>query len=188
MTTNPNRRVAFSPNVMIIPILSLYDYTTSEISAAWFNGEEMDDIANRCFKVLARMESGFSKKVKKYCIRGLEGHTTIGSISKRKNRSTALTAVLLEQSKQRVENRVDAEAIGATYRRTTTSCQLWAQVVGKRDNETAILCSEDIYEAIHTNVQLPVQQNRTMPFRKQQNRNRTKRLPGMFEPRGARAA
>ncbi|CAJ1965461.1 unnamed protein product [Cylindrotheca closterium] len=138
MTTVSKKSVTFSSNVTGIQIMNIDDYTPREISASWYNQEDMDRITNRCFKVLTRMESGASNnKGKKCCMRGLEGHTTTGAISKNKNRASAYAAVLMEQSKQWMRNEVDEQAIADAYRSTTSSCQLWAQVVGKHDEHTA---------------------------------------------------
>lgn len=187
--TELRRRIIFSSSVTVIPTISLYDYTPREISAAWFNDEDMNGITNRCFKLLAKMESGLPSSGKKYCIRGLEGHTMLGSISKRKNRSAATDAVLVEQSKQCNEDRVDEHAISDAYRRTTASCQLWAQVVGKRDQEAAeaIHYPDDDNENTNTTTSLPVRPNQTNLFRipKSKNISKARSLP---EPSGARAA
>ena len=69
-------------------------------------------------------------------MRGLEGHTTTGSIVKRNNRTTAFAAVFGAQ--ERHWNANDAskiQAISAAYRCITSSCQMWAQVVGNRDQK-----------------------------------------------------
>mmetsp|Transcript_45733 Transcript_45733/g.110836 ORF Transcript_45733/g.110836 Transcript_45733/m.110836 type:complete len:184 (+) Transcript_45733:82-633(+) len=130
------RRVTINPNVEVHEISSIYDYTASEISASWYNEEEMDRITQRCFKILQKTDSGSSKNSKKYCVRGLESHTTLGSISKRNNREAAYTAVLEEQERQwNANDETDVQAISDAYRCTTSSCQLWAQVVGNRDQQ-----------------------------------------------------
>mmetsp|Transcript_33007 Transcript_33007/g.79825 ORF Transcript_33007/g.79825 Transcript_33007/m.79825 type:complete len:101 (-) Transcript_33007:426-728(-) len=85
MTTASKKSVTFSPTITGMQVMSIYDYTPSEISAAWYNQEEMDHITNRCFKIILRMESGRSNR--KICTRGLEGHSTLGSISKKKEQS-----------------------------------------------------------------------------------------------------
>ncbi|CAJ1965463.1 unnamed protein product [Cylindrotheca closterium] len=88
------------------------------------------------------MESGSSNnRGKKYCARGLEGHTKTGAISKNKNRASARAAVLMEQSKQWMRNEVDEQAIADAYIRASTSSQEWAQDVGKHDEDAA----HDIY-------------------------------------------
>lgn len=140
----PKKQVTFSSSVAGIQIMNIHEYSASEVSAAWYNDEEMEGITERCFKLLSIMESDPSRNGKVYCTRGLEGHTKLGSISKKKNRSTAIAAVLVEQSKQWKANKVDVRAIADAYKSTASSCQLWAQVVGKRDQRAA----EAIYYAI----------------------------------------
>lgn len=134
-TTKSNKkRVTISQTVQCVDTLSIYDYTASEIAAAWYDEEAMDKITQRCFKVLQRMESGH-KHGTKYCTRGLEGHSVLGSISKRKVRSAAATAVIEEQARQWNENNeeIDFEAISNAYRKSTSSSLMWAQVIGNQD-------------------------------------------------------
>lgn len=130
--------VSFCPTVRGAQIMSIEDYTPSEIAASWYSAEESDNISIRCVKLIRRMESNEASAVKKYCIRGLEGHTTVGCAMKRMNRSTAIAAVLDEQARQRNENcNVDAQAIADAYKRATSSSQMWAQVMGNRDQAAA---------------------------------------------------
>lgn len=140
--TASNSKVRFHPSVQVVEILNISDYKPSEKAAAWFSQEEMDKITKRCFKVINSVDTGRNRK---YCIRGLEGHLKLGSISKKKSRSTALTSVLNEQLEQWIEGIVDEQAIADVYQRTTSSCQLWAQVKGQKDRQTAdiILYQED---------------------------------------------
>ncbi|CAJ1956623.1 unnamed protein product [Cylindrotheca closterium] len=126
----PNtRRVTINPTVKVHEVLTLYDYTASEISATWYDEHEMDKIARK-------LEDGNAKSGK-YCIRGLETHTTLGSVSKRGNREAAKTAVLEEQARQwhAGNEETDVQTISDSYRCTTSSCQMWAQVVGSRDRQ-----------------------------------------------------
>merc|ERR1711935_591496 len=104
----------------------------------WFNEKDMDRITQKCFKVLHRSENGGSNNVQKYCIRGLEGHLIVGSINKKRSRCSAIAAVLEEQARQwNADEEIDAQAIADAYRKTTSSCQMWAQVVGNRDEKAA---------------------------------------------------
>eukprot|EP00526_Cylindrotheca_closterium_P024079 CAMPEP_0113628278 /NCGR_PEP_ID=MMETSP0017_2-20120614/14651_1 /TAXON_ID=2856 /ORGANISM="Cylindrotheca closterium" /LENGTH=195 /DNA_ID=CAMNT_0000538575 /DNA_START=66 /DNA_END=653 /DNA_ORIENTATION=- /assembly_acc=CAM_ASM_000147 len=136
MATTHKRRVTINETVNVVEILSIYDYTPSEIAASWYDEADMDKITQRCFKVLQRMESGGTKNGQKYCTRGLEGHSTLGSISKKKARTAAVTAALEEQARQWNENEeIDDQAISDAYRKTTASCQMWAQVIGNRDQQ-----------------------------------------------------
>lgn len=132
--TTFNRRVAFNPSVSCVHIMSIEDYTPKERSATWFNENEMDRITQRCFKIVTRMNAAKSGR---HCIRGLEGYSTVGSLSKKNNRLSAIAAVLIEQANQWVDARVDEQAIANAYQRTTSSCQMWAQVMGKRDQQAA---------------------------------------------------
>lgn len=132
-------RVTFHPYAQAREVLSLYDYTSSELSATWYSDEETEQITQRCWKVVRKMDTGRGRK---YCTRGLEGHSKLGSITKWKSRSTAVAAVLNEQHKQRLENDIaDEQVIADAYKRTTSSCQMWAQVKGNQDRQAA----ENIY-------------------------------------------
>lgn len=99
----------------------------------------MERITMQCTRILRKIEAREFKKSKgKYCNRGLEGHTELGSIKKRRNRLIATAVVLREQERQWKNGReVDAQAIADVYRRTTSNCQKWAHVIGKRDQMAA---------------------------------------------------
>lgn len=125
------RRVTINTTVEVHKILSIYDYTASEISASWYDEQDMDKISQRCFKILQKYESGVSNK--KYCIRGLEGHSRLAFISKQNNRTDAYSAVFEEQQRQYQNEETDIQAISDVYKRSTLSSQMWAQVVGARD-------------------------------------------------------
>ncbi|CAJ1961437.1 unnamed protein product [Cylindrotheca closterium] len=139
MTIIRKRGVTINPTVKAVEVLSIYDYTPSEIAAAWYDEDDMQKITQRCFKVLQRMEEcGGTKNGQKYCTRGLEGHTTLGSISKKKTRTAAFAAVLNEQARQWNENeQVNIQAISYAYRKTSSSSQMWAQVIGNQDRQAA---------------------------------------------------
>ena len=135
MSITPTRRVTINPNTEVLEILSIYNYTESEIRAAWFGDEEMGHIPQRCFNLVQQYNHG-SRNSSKYCMRGLEGHTTTGSIIKRNNRTAAFAAVFDEQERHWDADEADKiQAISAAYRRTTSSCQMWAHVVGNRDQQ-----------------------------------------------------
>lgn len=127
------KRVSFHPYVQIVEVLNMEDYTPREIEAAWHSEEEMEKITERCSKVVRSMDTGRGKK---YCIRGLEGHSKLGSVTKNRNRRAAWAAVLTKQA-QWVENTSSEQAIADAYQRTTSSCQMWAQVTGRSDQQVA---------------------------------------------------
>lgn len=134
MTTTSMKTVRFNYAVQVIPILSIYDYTPPEISASWFNQKEMNYITERCVKVIAKMDMGRGNKT---CSRGLENHTKLRSMSKMKNRAAAFAAVFEEQDRQLFDNNLDVNAIANAYHRATSSCQMWAEVMGKQDRKAA---------------------------------------------------
>lgn len=138
MTMASRKSVTFNSTVDTVDIKSIYDFTPDEISALWYDDDEMDQITKRCFKLLRKMENGSTK----YYTRGLEGHTTLGVISKRKNRIAAMAAVLVAQSQHLADGICDDQAMADAYLRTTSSCQMWASVTGKRDQQIA----DEIYE------------------------------------------
>ena len=128
-TMSSTRRVTINETLEVYEIISIYDYTACEISASWYNQIEMSKITERCFRIINKFESGVvPKNGQKYCMRGLEGHTRLGLISKQNNRADAYAAVLGEQ-----EMGASVQTISDAYKCTSRSVQMWAQVVGARD-------------------------------------------------------
>ena len=80
------------------------------------------------------MEEGSKLKDKKYCSRGLEGHTSIGAVLKKEKRSLAINAVLDEQMIQWEEGIFNEDAIAKIYNRASFSCQVRANIVGLGDH------------------------------------------------------
>lgn len=144
-------RVSFHPDTQMVEVLNIDDYTPCEIEAAWYSEAQMEKITKGCVKHIRKMDAG---KCKKYCIRGLEGHSKLGSITKNRNRAAAWAAVLTEQAQQWDEERVDEQAIALAYQRTASSCQMWAQVMGRRDQQAAeIILFEERKEELESNDQ-----------------------------------
>jgi hypothetical protein len=118
--------------------LSRNDYTPEEIKATWYQDEEYSKISKDCCTQIKEMENGEIFKDTQYCSRGLESHTKLATISKTQNRKNATDAVLAEQDEQRRLGVVDDEArIAHRYHQGTSSCQLWANTVGLRDQRAA---------------------------------------------------
>lgn len=182
MPTSSKKRVTISPSVTVVEALSLYDYSAREIAASWYDGEEMDRITHRCFRMLQILECGGTKNGKKYCTRGLEGQTTLGSMSKKKSRSSAVSAVLDEQARQWNEHTTDVQAISDAYRRTASSCQMWACVVGNRDQqaiETYIYQKDEEVEPSAT--VSSIKSASSHRGRNQATANKTARVPGLHQ-------
>eukprot|EP00980_Cylindrotheca_fusiformis_P004963 scaffold1054_cov124-Cylindrotheca_fusiformis.AAC.3 len=131
------KSVSFATSVTVVPIVSLGDYSRNEIESSWYTAEEMEQITRRLLKILCHAESTKSKNAKRYCMRGLEGHTTLGSTSKGRSREAMWASVLDEQKRQQENGIVDAESLAKVCARNTSSSRMWAIVVGNRDQQAA---------------------------------------------------
>jgi hypothetical protein len=117
-------------------ILSRHDYTAEEKRVAWLQDEEFAWINKMNCKQVRKIESGQNLKDKKYCSRGLESHTRLAASSKSQNRKLAVNAVLDEQYEQELDA-PNEEAISHAYYQVTSSSQLWACMIGLRDQRSA---------------------------------------------------
>jgi hypothetical protein len=117
--------------------LSRKDYTLEETEASWSSLEDRQQILRRCHKEIKKIDRGEKFKDKKYCARGLEGRTKIGSVLKAQARALAMNAVLDEQLTQWNEGVFDEHAIANVYYIASSSCQLWASLVGRRDHRSS---------------------------------------------------
>ena len=131
------KSVSFASNASYRPTLARSDYTKEEKRTAWFQRVEFDEITQDCVKQVRKMEAGGGFKDKKYCSRGLEGHTLLGATAKKANRDAAYAAVLDEQGIQWEDNLRDDERISVLYLEVSSSCQLWAHTIGLRDHKAA---------------------------------------------------
>eukprot|EP00980_Cylindrotheca_fusiformis_P004966 scaffold1054_cov124-Cylindrotheca_fusiformis.AAC.6 len=131
------KSVSFATFITVVPIMGLGDYSRHEIKISWYTAEEMEEISRRLFKILHSTENKTPAKAKRYCMRGLEGHTTLGSISKRRNREAMWASVLEEQKRQQEKGIVDAESLSKVCARNTSSSRMWASAVGNRDQQAA---------------------------------------------------
>mmetsp|Transcript_132105 Transcript_132105/g.196806 ORF Transcript_132105/g.196806 Transcript_132105/m.196806 type:complete len:213 (-) Transcript_132105:127-765(-) len=135
------KSVSFAPRASLHHVLSRSDYTEKEKRAAWYQSEDYDRITRDCVKQVRKMENGEELKDKKYCSRGLEAHTHLAAIAKRENRQAAYVAVLDEQDDQWEQEggnmTTDGERISRAYINVSSSCHMWASVVGLRDQKAA---------------------------------------------------
>jgi hypothetical protein len=142
-TTQVVKRVRFSEKNRIYETLSRMNYTIEECNASWLSREDSRKIRRQCKKEIKKISDGNQFKDKKLCARGLEGHTWIGSISTEQNRTLAVNAVLGEQSTQWEEGIFDEDTIAEVYYRASSSCQLWASLIGRHDH----LAAKEIHES-----------------------------------------
>jgi hypothetical protein len=95
--------VRFNNKVAVRITLSRKDYTSEEVSAAWFNRDDYQRIRKECSKVIRKMKEergGGMLKDKNYCAIGLERRTRTEASSKALNRVLAINGVLDEQMDQ----------------------------------------------------------------------------------------
>ena len=128
-------RVQFSEVTHVRDTLSLKDYTPEEIQSCWYSHAGNQRIRRHCTKEIRKMNEGIKLEDKKYCSRGLECHTTIGDAIKIRNRSLAINAVLDEQMIQWKKGILDEDSIAAIYCQASSSCQMWANIIGRRDHD-----------------------------------------------------
>jgi hypothetical protein len=136
-TTHVVKSVEFTENNHLRTTLSRRDYTLEETEASWWSHEDNQNISRQCQKEIKEIDDGETFEAKKYCSRGLEGHTRIGSVSKVQTRALAINAVLDEQCTQWEEGVFDEDTIAEVYCRASSICQLWASLVGRRDYRAA---------------------------------------------------
>jgi hypothetical protein len=136
-TTQVVKRVRFSEINRVRYTLSRMNYTVEECNASWLSREDGRKIWRQCEKEIKKINDGKKFKDTKFCARGLEGHTWIGSFSKEQNRTLAVNAVLGEQSTQWEEGIFEEYTIAEVYYRASSSCQLWASLIGRHDHRAA---------------------------------------------------
>jgi hypothetical protein len=129
------KSVSFAPSASARYTLSRKEYTPAEKRAAWYCPEDYGQITRECCKQVHRIERGGILKDVKYCARGLESYTRSAVQLKKQNRQAAYAAVLGGQ----VDFLGDDEQISQDYNSVSSSCQLWASVIGFRDQ----IASED---------------------------------------------
>jgi hypothetical protein len=120
-------------------ILSRHDYTAEEKRVAWFQGEELASITKENRKKVRKMENGEDVNDKEYCSRGLGSYTRLSAISKSQKRKLAVDAVLNEQHEQELDLPNEGGISHASCQ-VTSSCKLWARMIGLRDQRWVKEC------------------------------------------------
>jgi hypothetical protein len=137
-STEMEKSVSFATHDTVHHTIARQDFSSEELKATWFSGEEFLQILDQCNKQIHKMDQGKILKDKKYCARGLEALTRTGSITRSKSRAQSIQAVLEEQDALTSQGvLVDEDAIGFVYHDVTSSCQMWASVIGYRDQQAA---------------------------------------------------
>ena len=144
-TKSPSRKVSvfFSKNIEIRDSLCLDEYSNEEYNSYWYSSDEYETIEKDMYRQIMKMEAGKVLHDKKSCSRGLERYLTVNAISKRENQSAALKAALKEQYHQMESDHSGEEAIAKAYHNVSSSCQMWATVLGLRDQREAAKYLDD---------------------------------------------
>ena len=141
---NHRKRVVFCEQVSIYYTISREDILPVEQAAAWFSALELQTIAQSCCLQIQKLNRGKRLTEKEYCGRGLESDTKSGLRTKLRNRQLAQNIVLEEQDRQRREGVREPEYLAYLYHSATSSCQVWANVVGLSDQRAA----EDVMDTV----------------------------------------
>jgi hypothetical protein len=136
-STEIEKSVSFAAHDTVHHTIARQDFSSEELKAAWFSEEEYLQISDQCNIQIHKMDQGKILKDKKYCARGLEALTRIRSVARAKSRAQSIRAVLEEQDALSSQGVIDEQAIGFVYHDVTSSCQMWARVIGYRDQQAA---------------------------------------------------
>lgn len=131
------RSIQFKEAEQVHLVIGLEDYTEDECDACWYSPEEYSKIEKIMAKQCDNMAKGKVLKNKKSCSRGLEKYQICNFIARRENSGTAMQSVLDEQERQDESQLYNDEAIAQVYHNVSSSCQMWATVVGLRDQKEA---------------------------------------------------
>ena len=127
--------VSFSPTVLVRKTTHLNDYSEQELSQCWYSTDEYHKIRRDCLYQVEALNLGKTLDGRKYCSRGLEGHTTDGAFIKARTRKAAIDIVLFAQYEEGI---YDEDNIAVLYRQMTAECREYAILVGQRDQQTAV--------------------------------------------------
>jgi hypothetical protein len=141
--TDIEKSVVFATHHTVRHTINRQDLSSEERKTTWFSEEEYLQISKQCRKQIQKLDLGETLKDKKYSARGLETNTRIGGIAKSKSPAQSIRAVLQEQDVQIREGVLDADAIRIVYQDVTSSFQIWASVVGYRDQHSAEIYMDD---------------------------------------------
>ena len=142
------RHIRFSASVEQRTILGRHEYSTSELDACWFRGDEYATITRSCCKQIEKLEAGENLRDQKFCSRGLESHTRLAALAKTQSRRNAWDAVLNEQYEQLSLGVVDDEPVAQLYQHASSSSLMWAQRVGLQDQKAAALVFDDLLDEV----------------------------------------
>lgn len=135
--TNKEPSVQFVERADVQLIPRLDTYTEDEMKDIWYSPEEYARIEKGVVEESARMHRGEVLKDKKYCSRGIDKYLPLNYLASKGNSRKAFELVFQEQDRQYQKQVCDDEAIARVYRNVSSSCAMWANVIGLRDQKEA---------------------------------------------------
>jgi hypothetical protein len=127
------KRVSFDSVVKVRSTNTRWDYSMEEISMCWYSAEEYSQISEQCVMQIEKLNKGEKLNGKKYCTRGLEGHTEVRSCERILAKEMARRTVLNEQDAQVSEGVRDEDFMSKIYQDVSSSCKSWAHLVALCD-------------------------------------------------------
>jgi ABC-type sugar transport system ATPase subunit len=136
--TEPNptfveKSVSFAPLVKVCCTITRRDYSMDEISMCWYSAEEYSQISEQCIKQIEKLNRGEKLNGRKYCTRGLEGHTKVRSHECIQAKKLAHSTVLNEQDNQVSEGVWNEELMSKIYQDMSSSSKFYAHMVALCD-------------------------------------------------------
>jgi hypothetical protein len=132
------KTVSFSRKAKVRGTIANQDISEEESLATWYTADEYDGFLESFVKQVRKLDNGTQLMDTKYCARGLESHTKVRSLAKSKNRLLSIRAVLEEQDRQLKCGIWNEQLFLAhAYTAVSASCQVWANVVGLKDQREA---------------------------------------------------
>ena len=138
-TSLRKRRVRFARHAEQHLIPSHHDYDIDERYACWYQHEEYEDIHCDCrLQLYNDDDDDHQEEEDEQELRGLEMQSRIGQETKLLNRLDASDIVFGLQ-----EEGWSEKIIAEEYAAVSSSCQLWAYIVGMKDERDAMLLQDD---------------------------------------------
>jgi hypothetical protein len=127
------KSISFAPLVKVRCTIARSDYSMDEINMCWYSAEEYSQISEQCVKQIEKLNRGEKLNGKKYCTRGLEGHTDVRSYERMQAKELARSTVLNEQDTQVSEGVWDEDFMSKIYQDVSSSGKSYAQMVALCD-------------------------------------------------------
>jgi hypothetical protein len=131
------KSVTFSPRVRAKGICHINNFTDQEVAATWYSQEETNESRREAEIIIHLMDRGLPIDEQKYCTRGLEGHTRIGSEQRLAQYYAVRDTVLDEQEWQISEGILDEDTLAMLSCDLTFRSGLSARATGALDAQLA---------------------------------------------------